>query len=404
MALYAFDGTGDRWSPGSRWNVSDLQALSADERRELLATITPTSKTANKRFLTNVVFFYKEYAASGLQAEYFPGVGSGAWFETKSGKTLDFIFGGAFGIGAQGIVNQAFKRLKRNFERGDREIDIIGFSRGAATARMFADRVALAYQKLDKTLAEPPEIRFIGLFDTVASFGNPLNNNEVFFQNDLPWIVRNAFHAMSLDLNRLGFGLDRAYGNHILEVWFRGGHGDVGGNSGLKSGEPNRLRTNITLNFMLKKAIASGIKLNTKGLAGVANPSQASDYPIDLNAPLSVDDNNVLNQHAGGDPSRQPRRSDVFHYSLLNDQRQERRPIDTWTGAKIYSHPKLADPSQIVIEELDNESQPSDLRLLHLTPDLARRFPDTQSIYDFLTNAPATEPAPASSTHSPPAP
>jgi hypothetical protein len=111
MALCAFDGTGDRWNPGTRWNVSDLKALSADERRDLLATITPTTKTQNKRFLTNVVFFYKEYAASGMQAEYFSGVGSGAWFETETGKTLDFIFGGAFGIGAQGIVKQAFQRL-----------------------------------------------------------------------------------------------------------------------------------------------------------------------------------------------------------------------------------------------------------------------------------------------------
>lgn len=385
MALYAFDGTGDRWNPGTRWNVSDLKALSADERRDLLATITPTTKTQNKRFLTNVVFFYKEYAASGMQAEYFPGVGSGAWFETETGKTLDFIFGGAFGIGAQGIVKQAFQRLRRNFARGDHEIDIIGFSRGAATARMFADRVALDYRKLDKALERPPEIRFIGLFDTVASFGNPLNDNEVFFQNNLPWIVQNAFHAMSLDLNRLGFGLDRAYGNHVLEVWFRGGHGDVGGNSSLKDGSPNRLRTNISLNFMLKKAIASKIELTTKGLAGVDKPSQADDYPIDIRSPVSVDKNSSLNKTAGKDPSRQPKRSDVFHFSLLDDNKQELRPIDTWTGKPIYSHPKLANPSQIVIEERDNESEESDQRLLHLTPDLARRFPDTQSIYDYLS-------------------
>lgn len=385
MALYAFDGTGDRWNPGTRWNVSDLNSLSGDERRELLATITQTTKTQNKRFLTNVVFFYKEYAASGMQAEYFPGVGSGAWFETETGKTLDFIFGGAFGIGAQGIVKQAFQRLRRNFSRGDRVIDIIGFSRGAATARMFADRIAREYRKLEDTLEQPPEIRFVGLFDTVASFGNPLNDSEIFFQNNLPWIVRNAFHAMSLDLNRTGFGLDRAFGNHVLEVWFRGGHGDVGGNSSLADGRPNRSRTNLSLNFMLKKAIASGIELTTKGLAGVDKLSQATDYPIDIRSPVSVDDNNILNKTAGQDLSRRPKRSDVFHYSLLDENKQELRPIDTWTDREIYSHPKLANPSQIVIEERDNELEESDQRLLHLTPDLARRFPDTQSIYDYLS-------------------
>ena len=385
MALYAFDGTGDRWNPGTRWNVSDLNSLSADERRELLATITHTAKTQSKRFLTNVVFFYKEYAASGMQAEYFPGVGSGAWFETKTGKTLDFIFGGAFGIGAQGIVNQAFQRLRRNFSRGDRVIDIIGYSRGAAIARMFADRVARDYSKLERAIDQPPEIRFIGLFDTVASFGNPFNDHEVFFQNNLPWIVRNAFHAMSLDLNRAGFGLDRVFGNHVLEVWFRGGHGDVGGNSSLADGSANRSRTNITLNFMLKKAIASGIELTTKGLAGVDKPCLATDYPIDIRSPVSVDDNNILNKIAGQDPSRRPKRSDVFHYSLLDENKQELRPIDTWTGKAIYPHPSLANPSQIVIEESDNEFEESYQRLLHLTPALLRKFPDTQSIYAYLS-------------------
>ncbi len=136
---------------------------------------------------------------------------------------------------------------------------------------------------------------------------------------------------------------------------------------------------------MLKKAIASGIELTTKGLAGVDKLSQATDYPIDILSPVSVDDNNILNKTAGQDLSRRPKRSDVFHYSLLDENKQELRPIDTWTGREIYSHPKLANPSQIVIEERDNELEESDQRLLHLTPDLARRFPDTQSIYDYLS-------------------
>lgn len=382
MALYAFDGTGDRWNPGTRWNISDLKTLTPEKRQDLLSTITPTAKTENNRYLTNVVFFYKEYVASGLHAEYFPGVGSGAWFETNTGKTLDFTFGGAFGIGAQGIVNQAFKRLKKNLSRGDEIIDIIGYSRGAAIARMFADRTALDFRKLG--VEKPPEIRFIGLFDTVASFGNPVNNNEIFFQNNLPWSVRNAYHAMSLDLHRTGFGLDRAFGNHVLEVWFRGGHADVGGNSSLADGNPNRLRTNITLNFMLKKAIACGVKLTTGGLTGDNISNQANDYPIDINSRVSVGDGNILNKEPGKDPTRQPRRSDVFHYSLFDENKQELQPIDTVPNKPIYSHPKLASHDQLVIEEISNESQTSDRRVLHLTPKLSKKFPDTQSIYDCL--------------------
>lgn len=385
MALYAFDGTGDRWSPGTRWSNPDLSTLSSQERQDMLSQITPTVKNKNNRYLTNVVFFYKEYAASGLQAEYFPGVGSGAWFETNTGQTLDTWFGGLFGIGAQGIVNQAFQRLKKNISKGDKTIDLVGYSRGAAIARMFADKTARDFIKLGVT--EPPVIRFVGLFDTVASFGNPLNNNEVFFQNSLPWTVKNAYHAMSLDLHRSGFGLDRAFGNHILEVWFRGGHGDIGGNSSLADGAPNRSRTNISLNFMLKKAIASGVELTTPGLAGGNSSGQANDYPIDIRSPVSVANKNMLNLPAGQDPSRQPRSSDVFHYSLFDDNKMESRPIDTWTGRQLYSHPKLANYDEIVIEELTNELQVSARRTLHLTPELLQKFPNVQSIYDCLYKA-----------------
>jgi hypothetical protein len=384
MALYAFDGTGDRWTPGARWKDFDLHAMAPEQKDELLSTITPTAKTKKGRYLTNVVFMFKEFVASGIHAEYFPGVGSGAWFETNTGKTLDAFLGGAFGIGACGIAKQAFGRLRRNMAKGDSVIDIVGYSRGAATARIFADKIASDFKKLDTSLERPPEIRFVALFDTVASFGNPLNDNEIVFQPNLPWIVRNAFHAMSLDLSRLGFGLDRAYGNHVMEVWFRGGHGDVGGNSSLLDGSPNRLRTNISLVYMLKKAIASGIELKTKGLCGEGSGDQAIDYPINLQAPVSVEDKNFLNLSPGSDPTRRPRNHDIFHHSLFDESNHERRPDDTWTGRPIYSHPKLKKRDYLVIEEPYNESELADLRVLQLTPRLTKKFPDTQSIYDCL--------------------
>lgn len=386
MALYAFDGTGDRWSPGTRWNLKDLRKLNDVQKDKLLDTITPEVKTDKGRYLTNVVFIYKEYVRAGGHAEYFPGVGSGAWFETQTGKTLDFIFGGAFGIGSLGIVNQAFDKLKKNFKEGDYDIDIIGYSRGAAIARMFADKIFKDYshlvgkkgRPLSNKKAQPiidengklnsaPLIRFVGLYDTVASFGNPFDENELSFQHVLPMTVENTFHAMSVDLRRLGFGLDRAYGENVLEVWFRGGHGDVGGNSALSSGKPNRGRTNITLNFMLKKAKAVGIDLNFNEL----------DYPIDIEAPIRVDDN-FLDKRMKKDLSRQERKYDVFHHSFFNENGQEIQV----EGGRVFDPP--LDRNKLVIEEEINESEISDQRLLQLTPELAKKFPNNQSIYDLL--------------------
>lgn len=371
MALYAFDGTGDRWNPGTRWRNGDIRQLTDSQKHDLLDTIQPEAQTDNDRYLTNVVFFYKEYVRAGLHAEYFPGVGSGAWFETRTGKTLDFIFGGAFGLGALGVVNQAFGRLQKNFKEDDRIIDIVGYSRGAAIARMFADKVFKSYKKLG--LSEPPPIRFVGLFDTVASFGNPLNNNELFFQENLPRTVNHAFHAMSRDLHRKGFGLDRAYGGNVLEVWFRGGHGDVGGNSEL-NGKPNRGRTNISLTFMLKKALAVGIKLRDD-----------FDYPTNPHAPVIVhpivrSKSPLECEPAGGDSSRQHRQYDVFHYSFFDDHGQH---ID---ADQVSYH---LERNQVVVEEPFNECQLSEQRLLQLTPDLADKFPDTQSIYSVLYENPA---------------
>ena len=342
MALYAFDGTGDRWDKKS--------------------PITPTAKTKKGRYLTNVVFFYKEYVGSGLHAEYFPGVGS-------SISILDRVLGGAFGFGALGIANRAFGKLKANFRKGDNVIDIVGYSRGAAIARVFADKTYSDYKKLvdknGKRLTEPPEIRFLGLFDTVASFGiNPFNDNEIIFQEHLPRTVINAFHAMSLDLNRSGFGLDRAYGENVLEVWFRGGHGDIGGNAALEN-EPNRSRTNITLNFMLKKAIAAKVELKEENF----------DYPMNIKAPIVIKNN----RSSGNDPSRQYRKHDVFHYSFFDEEGNEIKLEDVVIT--------LPERNKLVIEELSNESQLSEQRLLQLTPEMAAKFPDTQSIYELLHNS-----------------
>ncbi|MEL6384222.1 MAG: DUF2235 domain-containing protein [Cyanobacteria bacterium J06626_18] len=336
MALYAFDGTGDRWDGQS--------------------PITATAKTENGRYLTNVVFFYAEYLKAGIRAEYFPGVGS-------SVRITNRIVGGAFGVGASRVINTAFRKLKDHYRQGDPVIDVVGYSRGAALARAFADKTFKDFDELvDKkgqTLAEPPEIRFIGLFDTVASFGVPLNDTELFFQERIPISTKSAFHAMALDVRRAGFGLDRAYGDNVLEVWFRGGHGDIGGNSVSSNGLPNRSRINIALVFMLKKAQAAGVPLRDE-----------FDYPRDIHAPVAISENNL-----DEDSSRQYRNHDVFHHSLFDSDGQ----VIDFPGCV-----PLPKRDQLVIEEVKNESQLSEPRLLQLTPELSQKYPDTQSIYNKL--------------------
>jgi len=337
MALYAFDGTGDKWT-------SDVP-------------INDTQKAKNGRYLSNVVLLYKHYLDAGLTGFYYAGVGS-------KRNPFDRALGGLLGFGAQGRARAAFRQAQKQFQANDREIDVIGYSRGAAIARIFADKIYREYYKLKdssgRRLSEPPPIRFIGLFDTVASFGNPFNDNEVFFDDRIPANAENTFHAMALDFKRYGFGLDRAYGDNVLEVWFRGGHGDIGGTAKRHDGMPNRARTNITLRFMLLKAAACGAQLG-----------QLPDFEVDEDAPLDIDSNNRET-----DNSRRIRNHDVFHYTVYDNNLPS--PLIDAIGEPLASRDKA------VIEERHNEVEVSEQRLLQLTRQLSASYPNTQAIYDTL--------------------
>src|SRR4051794_3782346 len=105
MALYAFDGT---------WN-EDHPATELD---------------------TNVVWFRDAYADGNVF--YLSGPGTrGGW--------LGKIAGGITGLGAKTRVNEGLRALATNIAEGDRVVDIVGFSRGAAIALHFANIAAERY-------------------------------------------------------------------------------------------------------------------------------------------------------------------------------------------------------------------------------------------------------------------
>ncbi|HEX8522577.1 MAG TPA: DUF2235 domain-containing protein, partial [Tepidisphaeraceae bacterium] len=148
MALYAFDGT---------WNSSRVN----DDVTEMSDT--------------NVACFYDAY---GDTKWYTRGVG------TRFGP-IGKLIGGAFGAGAHDRLKSAYEELCNNWANGDTEIDIVGFSRGAALALDFANRI----QQMDirqpgkkNIVAEDPPIRFLGLWDVVGSFGVPINVGHLHFQ------------------------------------------------------------------------------------------------------------------------------------------------------------------------------------------------------------------------------
>ena len=201
MALYAFDGTGNEDTDD---DIKD----------------------------SNVVRFKELY--NGQDVEYLAGIG------TRFGA-IGRAIGGVFGAGGRSRITEMLEAAAENYENGDKTIDIVGFSRGAALAVHFANEIAEKGLTLSDGTVEKPKIRFLGLWDIVGSFGLAVDTVVNFQEINLGWdidsvaaSVENCRHAMSLDERRESFGLTRLDPGHekseiIKEVWFRGVHSDIGG-------------------------------------------------------------------------------------------------------------------------------------------------------------------------------
>lgn len=173
-----FDPVHNRWLSEDPAGYSDGLGLSAvymgvnfvDELGLAIYAFDGTNNNARKDSVpTNVALLYAGYArtnGSSKGAHYWSGVG------TYEGESA----GGVSGQGGRRIVEEAYSALADNFAKGDKEIVIVGFSRGAALAREFANMIAKRYPNA--------QIRFLGIFDTVAQFGLPdgENDNEEMYQ------------------------------------------------------------------------------------------------------------------------------------------------------------------------------------------------------------------------------
>jgi len=259
VALYAFDGT---------WN--------SDKSGE-----DPTDEN------TNVVRFHDAYASrSGTDDFYVAGVG------TRVG-VIGAFFGGAFGLGEQPRLDEAYDHLCSAWAKGDHIIDVVGFSRGAATTLDFVSLVqgrGIRRPGTDDVVEPNPEIRFVGVWDVVGAFGLAcLGNVALDFGHHLSLPksrLKYCFHALALDERRPSFlptRLDGAY-----ECWFRGVHSDIGG------GNKNRGLNDITLKWMFSKAKSAGLPITDADIAALkpnplADPNPAAKLPFDIRVVSAVD-------------------------------------------------------------------------------------------------------------------
>ena len=203
------------------------------------------------------------------------------------------------GRGINRQIRRAYGYLASRYRPGDR-IFLMGYSRGAYAVRSLAgviDRVGLLraecaternirdvyrhYQGTpDSDFArafaraychETVAIEMVGVWDTVKALGLRLpflwkwaEAQHAFHNHNLGPHIRNGFHALALNENREVFRPELwtcppGWNGRVEQVWFRGAHGDVGGQLG--GYEVARPLANISLVWMLEKAEDCGLPL-----------------------------------------------------------------------------------------------------------------------------------------------
>lgn len=275
-----------------------------------------TGNAADRVWKSNVWRVFESLDLRGEEqiAFYDDGVG------TSSFKPLA-ILGGAFGWGLKRNVLDIYKFLCLNYKPGDK-IYGFGFSRGAFTMRVVIGLVLhqglvtgntdaeiyrqtkmayrayrsarfktflrfekigrilrdialflLGYRYTQKNNTTVEHIAFLGLWDTVAAYGLPVDEmargvSQWVFPLELPdrtfahTRIDRACHALSLDDERTTFHpvLWNEQGvpeGQLSQVWFSGVHSNVGG------GYPDDSLAHIPLYWIMKEAEARGLRFKT---------------------------------------------------------------------------------------------------------------------------------------------
>lgn len=218
------------------------------------------------------------------------------------------------GRGLEGWISGAYGWLASGYAPGD-QVFLLGYSRGAFAVRSLAGmigrvgllradsaterniRLAWRYYRATGRPSEAAalfrrrrchpqaHIRMVGCFDTVRALGIRLpllwtltEPRFRFHDAHLGADVDYGFQALALDETRAVFAPmlwdDASASPHVKQMWFRGSHGDIGGQlSGLEYARP---LANIPLVWMLDCAESVGLPLPQGWRA---------QFPCDASAP-----------------------------------------------------------------------------------------------------------------------
>lgn len=225
LILFAFDGTGN-----------GATALNGED-------------------VSNVRKFFEQYEDPAKW--YMAGVGRDDLDSGIAGGALDWAQAGTARARVDWMLGTLDGFLGDAWIGKTAPIDVIGFSRGAAMARDFVNRVStLIDERHFWARGICVDLRFLGLWDTVAQFGLLGADNES-WQLSIPSAVRATFHAVALNEHRALFPLESALGGSawVVERGFIGDHSDVGG------GNAEGDLSDVSLVWMTQMAKAMGLPM-----------------------------------------------------------------------------------------------------------------------------------------------
>jgi hypothetical protein len=289
-----FDGTGNNNKvdhAASKWsNVARLyQSAQFAAQYDRSGTLYPI-------YISGVGTPFNGQAASWLSAagiwieDGVPGLGAAAGgdrrmdhgSDTVNDRLRDVLIANARALGGS-IAKYAAANTSKSFGEVNaalaqyRLIKVInlsffGFSRGAALARAFSNRVIAKCTRQGETLlyhGYPLRLNFMGVFDTVASFGVPAQNARTpFSERDLivSTEVERCVHYVAAHEVRFSFPVDliRKDGKlagEWVEKTYPGVHSDVGGGYEPKAQEIDNNFARIPMREMMRESLSSGVRM-----------------------------------------------------------------------------------------------------------------------------------------------
>jgi uncharacterized protein (DUF2235 family) len=239
--------------------------------------------------------------------------------------------GGAFGLGIDHKIQDAYRFLCMNYEPGD-EIYLFGFSRGAYTVRCLAGLIynsGLLHRQFIRHIPQAYElyrekqnpdnapngknavafrnkygervpIKALCCWDTVASLGIPdiihnlkldeeFNERYRFFDTRVNPSIEKAIHAVAIDEIRKLYDVtlmehhSSREKEQVRQVWFPGGHGCVGGGSLEESG-----LSDGALLWMMEQVKNLGLVLDATNVENGIKPNYKAHFDNTIKWPDTI--------------------------------------------------------------------------------------------------------------------